>query len=112
MLGIDVSKDSLSVSLLDPITRKSLWEEVYPNTNLGVQELLLRTPCDVPWVLEAGMAYLLLVRLGVQDAQSFSLLQRRLSLSFPPSSPVPRQTGSTVMVLLCMLYLCHYVLIP
>jgi len=57
MLGIDVSKDSLSVSLIDPLTRRPLWEEVYPNTNAGVQELLCQTSCDVPWVMEPTGKY-------------------------------------------------------
>ncbi len=74
MLGIDVSKDTLSVSLLDPLTRKLKWEEVYPNTKAGVIKLLKRTSCDTTWVLEPTGRYGLSVARLAQDAQRQVLL--------------------------------------
>lgn len=74
MLGIDVSKDNLSVSLLDPLTRKLQWEAQYPNTKAGVLKLLRRTSCDIPWVLEPTGRYGLSVARQAQDAQRQVLL--------------------------------------
>jgi transposase len=74
MLGIDVSKDNLAVSLIDPLTRTALWEDVYPNTKAGVQKLLCCTACDIPWVLEPTGRYGLKVARLAQDAKRTVLL--------------------------------------
>jgi transposase len=57
MLGIDVSKDSLSCALLEPASRRYAWELTVPNTPAGVRELLRRAPAGVPWVLEPTGRY-------------------------------------------------------
>lgn len=52
MLGIDVSKDHLVCSLLDPASKQLLWERTVPNTLQGIDQLLCCTPAEVAWVLE------------------------------------------------------------
>jgi transposase len=52
MLGLDVSKDTLACTLLDPNTRLPLWQETLPHTAAGVRRLLNRVPAATPWVLE------------------------------------------------------------
>ena len=57
MLGIDVAKDTLACTLLDPRTRKALWRRSIPNTPSGISALLSSTPADAPWVLEPTGRY-------------------------------------------------------
>lgn len=57
MLGIDVGKDSLSVTLVHPTTRQVQWSDVVPNSPAGIRALLQRTPCEVAWVLEPTGRY-------------------------------------------------------
>ena len=52
MLGIDVSKDTLSCTLLNPTTRQKQWHKEVHNTPTGWKQLLKQTPVEVPWVLE------------------------------------------------------------
>lgn len=61
MLGIDVSKATLTCTLLEPTTRRSLWEKTLPNSEAGVRQLLQRTPSEVAWVLEPTGRYSLAV---------------------------------------------------
>jgi transposase len=61
MLGIDVSKDTLACTLLDPQTRSVLWELLVPNTPEGIDCLLDRTPLESSWVLEPTGRYGLMV---------------------------------------------------
>jgi transposase len=68
MLGVDVSKDTLVTSLLDPQTRKALWQQDCPNTLSGVRSLLRRTPAQVPLVLEPTGRYGQLVAKEAQAA--------------------------------------------
>jgi transposase len=57
MLGIDVSKDTLSCTLLDPATRQKQWHREVHNTPTGWKQLLKHTPPSVPWVLEPTGRY-------------------------------------------------------
>jgi transposase len=57
MLGVDVSKGSLSGALVDAVTRRVLWEGTVPNSAAGVRELLRRSPRDCAWVLEPTGRY-------------------------------------------------------
>ena len=52
MLGIDVAKDNLVCTLVDPQTRRTLWENTVANTTAGITRLLNVTPGDTAWVLE------------------------------------------------------------
>jgi transposase len=57
MLGIDVSKESLSCTLLNPTTRQKQWHKEVHNTPAGWKLLLKHTPAAVPWVLEPTGRY-------------------------------------------------------
>lgn len=57
MLGIDVSKDTLSCTLLDATTRSLLWHKEVKNSSGGWKQLLRHTPADVAWVLEPTGRY-------------------------------------------------------
>lgn len=57
MLGIDVSKDSLSCCLRDTTTRQILWDLTVANTQEGVHTLLSKTPASSDWVLEPTGRY-------------------------------------------------------
>lgn len=60
MLGIDVSKDTLACTLLDPQTQKPIWHRTVPNTTAGIKQLLRQTPDHSDWVLEPTGRYGLL----------------------------------------------------
>lgn len=68
MLGIDVSKDNLSCTLLDPATRQKTWHKEVRNTAVGFQQLLRHTPAAVPWVLEPTGRYSQAVARTAQEA--------------------------------------------
>jgi transposase len=57
MLGIDVSKDQLVCSYLDPQSKCLLWELTVPNSPQGITQLLQRTPPAAAWVLEPTGRY-------------------------------------------------------
>jgi transposase len=61
MLALDVSKATLTCTLIDPTTRRLLWEREVPNSPAGYQDLLQRTPPEHPWVLEPTGRYSLSV---------------------------------------------------
>jgi transposase len=67
MLGIDVSKQTLSCTLLAPADRRCRWQGSVPNTAAGVCQLLRRTAASDPWVVEPTGIY---SRLVVQHAQA------------------------------------------
>ena len=76
-MGIDVSKASLSYTLLDPQTGKLLKEGEVKNSVAGVQELLKHSPREAPWVLEPTGRYGLL-------AVKAALAAERRVLMAPP----------------------------
>lgn len=83
MLGIDVSKDTLSCTLLDPATRKALWQTEVQNTQQGIRELLGRTQMDSPWVLEpTGRYSLCAARMAKEAGRSVLLAPSRRAKSF------------------------------
>jgi transposase len=57
MLGIDVSKDTLSCTLIDPTTRHKVWHRDVPNSATGYKQLLRHTPPHCSWVLEPTGRY-------------------------------------------------------
>lgn len=57
MLGIDVSKQTLVCTMLDPTTRRAQWTRDFPNTQAGIHRLLGETPPDTAWVLEPTGRY-------------------------------------------------------
>src|SRR4028118_242393 len=68
MLGIDVSKDTLSCTLLDPTTHQLTWHKEVHNTSTGWRQLLRDTPSDVPWVLEPTGRYSQAVARAAREA--------------------------------------------
>jgi transposase len=74
MLGLDVSKASLSATLVDPTTRLVQWQKTVPNTPAGVGQLLGLTPPQSPWVLEPTGRYSLGVARQAQAAERTVLL--------------------------------------
>lgn len=77
MLGLDVSKATLSCALLDPATRTFTWQGVVQNSAAGVAQLLARTPAAAAWVLEPTGRYSLSV------AQQARAAGRRVLLAPP-----------------------------
>lgn len=77
MLGIDVSKETLSYALVDPETGKLLKEGMVPNSASGVQKLLHQSPASSSWVLEPTGRYALLAVNG-------ALAAKRRVLMAPP----------------------------
>src|SRR5437588_136477 len=67
MLGIDVSKQTLTVTLLAAETQRLCWQRPVPNTPQGIRQLLRRTPARDAWVLEPTGVYSQQV---VQQAQA------------------------------------------
>ncbi len=57
MLGIDVSKDTLSCTLLEADTRRPLWHKEVKNTSAGWNQLLRHTPEAAAWILEPTGRY-------------------------------------------------------
>ena len=57
VLGIDVSKATLTCTLLDSQTRKPLWRREVKNTSAGWKQLLKHAPAGAAWVLEPTGRY-------------------------------------------------------
>ena len=57
MLGIDVSKETLTGALLSAADRRLCWEVSVPNTDQGIVQLLRRTPPSDAWVVEPTGVY-------------------------------------------------------
>lgn len=57
MLGIDVSKDSLSCALVDPVTREKQWYREVKNSAAGWKKLLKLVSPEHPWILEPTGRY-------------------------------------------------------
>jgi transposase len=74
MLGIDVSKQTLACTLLNPANRQVDWFRQVPNTPAGVQSLLEAVAPDTPWVLEPTGRYSLVVAKPAKDAGRCVLL--------------------------------------
>lgn len=76
MLGIDVSKDTLACTWLDPTTRQRLWQGCVPNNERGVGQLMARVPAEVAWVMEPTGRYSTGVARQAVDAGRCVLLAR------------------------------------
>lgn len=57
MLGLDVSKGSVAVCLVDDASRQVRWEGSVPNTPDGIAGLVARVAPSEPWVLEPTGSY-------------------------------------------------------
>lgn len=74
MIGVDVSKDTLAVTWIDPPTRRVRWEATVPNSPAGIERILGRTPAGMPLVLEPTGRYGEAVARRAQAAQRPVLL--------------------------------------
>lgn len=77
VLGIDVSKASLTCSLVEPGTERCRWTRQFANTPAGITQLLQHTPAEAAWVLEPTGRYSTLV------AQQAATAGRRVLLAQP-----------------------------
>jgi transposase len=104
MLGLDVSKASLSATLVDPTTRLVQWQKTVPNTPAGVGQLLVLTPPRSPWVLEPTGRYSLGVARQAQAAERTVLLAPHAKPApfWPPCAHAPRPTAWTAGGWRCM----------
>lgn len=83
MLGIDVGKDTLVCTQIDPHTRQVCWSGRVPNTEAGVTQLLARTPAECGWVLEPTGRYSnLAVRLARAHGREVFLAPTRKAKAF------------------------------
>jgi transposase len=67
-LGIDVSKNHLVCSLMDPCTRKVTWQAEFLNTCTGIDTLLEEIHTEVPWILEPTGRYSILAARKAREA--------------------------------------------
>lgn len=74
MLGIDVCSQRLEAALCLDRHAKPQWRREVSNSAAGVDELLVHTPAEVPWVIEPTGRYSLLVVQRAQEAGRTVLL--------------------------------------
>lgn len=83
MLGIDVSKQSLTATWVDPITKVSLWRSQVDNTIPGIHQILRQVPASVPWVVEPTGRYShLVVKQANQQGRDVRLAPNRQAKDF------------------------------
>jgi transposase len=68
MLGVDVSKRTVAVCLVDGVSRQVRWERSVPNTPTSSAQLLAQTPPESAWVLEPTGPYSTVIARQVQAA--------------------------------------------
>lgn len=76
MIGIDVSKGTLAVAQLCPMTKLVQQTASVANTSAGVAALLARFPAEEPWVLEPTGRYSMTVVRQARAAHRTVLLAR------------------------------------
>lgn len=74
MLGIDVSKATLTCTLVDPHERRVCWGTTVPNAATGIARLMQRTAAHCAWVVEPTGRYSDLVVQRARDAGRTVLL--------------------------------------
>ncbi len=83
MIGIDVSKESLSVCGWDGVRQRVRWQAEVPNCEEGVLGLLARTSAGEPWALEPTGRYSELVaRLGRAHGRQVLMAPPRAAKQF------------------------------
>jgi transposase len=83
MLGIDVSKETLTCAWLDGGTRHLRWEGTIANTPEGLRRLLRQVPPDDPWVVEpTGRYSQVVVRAGQAAGRAVLLAQPKRAQAF------------------------------
>src|SRR5437870_1814106 len=112
MLGIDVSKDTLVATLVDPTTRKPRWTHSFPNTEAVIRRLLARTPAAVSWVMEPTGHYSMLVAQQVQATAPTVLIVDTKAAAHYLKSLSPRTTTDRIDSVYLALFTLHYSLRP
>ncbi len=74
MIGIDVSKRTLAVTQLCPVTRQVQYQATVTNSEDGIATLLQRFPATEPWALEPTGRYSMTVVRQARAAQRTVLL--------------------------------------
>ena len=74
MLGVDVSKATLAVSLVDSQTRELHWEREVPNSPSGIAQLLKLVPPTDAWAMEPTGRYSTGVAAAAREAGRLVLL--------------------------------------
>jgi len=93
ILGIDVSKATLSCALRDTETHNILWESIVPNNPVGVQKLLSKICPQAAWVVEPTGRYSLPAVKGATDAgRTVLLAPPRQAKMYLKSLPVRAKT--------------------
>ncbi len=83
MLGIDVSKETLTATFVTAETRHCAWEMTVPNTAQGMRRLLARTAPTDAWVVEpTGVSSQAVVRAGQAADRAVLLAQPKRAKAF------------------------------
>ncbi|MDQ6603545.1 MAG: transposase [Chloroflexota bacterium] len=83
MLGIDVSKDTLTAAFVTAQTRRCAWEVTVPNTSQGIRQLVRRTSLTDAWVVEpTGVYSQAVVRAGQAADRTVLLAQPKRAKAF------------------------------
>jgi len=83
MLGIDVSKATLTCTLVEPHTHRVCWETTVPNTTAGIARLVQRTEHGCAWVVEPTGRYSdLVVQHAMQAGRLVLLAQPKRAKAF------------------------------
>lgn len=112
MIGIDVSKESLSVCGWDGVRQRVRWQAEVPNCEEGVLGLLARTSAGEPWALEPTGRYSELVaRLGRAHGRQVLMAPPRAAKQFL-ASVHPRAKTDRLDARGLALYACSVALKP
>jgi len=112
MIGIDVSKASLSVCAWDGEAQRVRWEVEVANTEEGVRGLLARTEPEEPWALEPTGRYSEgVARLGLAQGRQVVMAPPRAAKQFL-TSVHPRAKTDRLDAQGLALYACSVALKP
>ncbi len=112
MIGIDVSKASLSVCAWDGEAQRVRWELEVANTEEGVRGLLARTEPEEPWALEPTGRYSEgVARLGLAQGRQVVMAPPRAAKQFL-TSVHPRAKTDRLDARGLALYACSVALKP
>lgn len=83
MLGIDVSKATLTCTLVHPRDQRVCWEATVPNTATGIAHLMQRTAQECAWVVEPTGCYSdLVVRQASRAGRTVLMAQPKRAKAF------------------------------
>jgi transposase len=112
MIGIDVSKASLSVCAWDEVAQRVRWQGEVANSEEGVRGLLARTEPGEPWALEpTGRDSETVARLGLAQGRQVMMAPPRAAKQFL-ASVHPRAKTDRLDARGLALYACSAALKP